>query len=275
MPSSGVDRTGRRLSGHPLQRRLLPVAQVRVSRNSPTSCIDSYDRWHLWEREKALREECDYKGAQPYWDWSLDVAEAGAQYNRSPIFDPVYGFGGNGIAGSSPLPPPEEGLGTFGDDGSCISDGPFKNLTVHLGPDFRLGLNPRCLEANLQPDLADATLGWNSSVVPVLESADYATFCKSADLSPVSDELPGIHPAGHLGVAGSVSLAQSRERNARADNSYSWRMHGRLPMPHCFHSIMGILTGSGAFGKDTARRICGMLPIRCFRTAQESQRWKR
>ncbi|KAL3461753.1 hypothetical protein BJX64DRAFT_277574 [Aspergillus heterothallicus] len=58
----------------------------------------------LWHRyfvasyEKALREECGYPGAQPYWNWSLDASsdsESTAIF-ESDIFNTCHGFGGNG-----------------------------------------------------------------------------------------------------------------------------------------------------------------------------------
>jgi hypothetical protein len=45
--------------------------------------------------EKALREECGYDGAQPYWDWLIDT-ESGLNMTQWPIFDPDTGFGGDG-----------------------------------------------------------------------------------------------------------------------------------------------------------------------------------
>jgi tyrosinase len=63
----------------------------------------------LYIYETALIYECGYNGAQPFWDWTLDDPENnGAQFNNSPIFDPVYGFGGNGENGSvTPGPFPD------------------------------------------------------------------------------------------------------------------------------------------------------------------------
>ena len=55
-----------------------------------------------------------------------------AKWARSPIFDPVNGFGGNG-----PLIPvntsnPFEVPGRAG--GGCVVDGPSKNMVVRMGP---------------------------------------------------------------------------------------------------------------------------------------------
>ena len=49
---------------------------------------------------------------------------------KSPVFDPVYGFGGNGPF--VPIDPtnPNEVPGRTG--GGCVFDGPFKNYIVQF-----------------------------------------------------------------------------------------------------------------------------------------------
>ncbi|EUC60736.1 tyrosinase tyrosinase: common central domain protein [Rhizoctonia solani AG-3 Rhs1AP] len=51
-----------------------------------------------------LTKECGYSGHTPYWDWTKDAMNM----TRSPIFDPVVGFGGNGKG-----------------QGNCVQDGPY------------------------------------------------------------------------------------------------------------------------------------------------------
>ncbi|KAF2276777.1 Di-copper centre-containing protein [Westerdykella ornata] len=93
--------------------------------------------WHrhfVWLYEQALRKECGYKGAQPYWDWTLDSANLLA----SPLFDgSPYSMGSNGeyfAHGSTHL----EAFGLkldlpAGTGGGCLKTGPFKDLIVNLG----------------------------------------------------------------------------------------------------------------------------------------------
>jgi tyrosinase len=164
-----------------------------------------HGRWILWEREQALRNECGYGGAQPYWDYSLDVAEAGRQFNQSPIFDAKFGFGGNGAGGSVPLPSLDDGGSGFGPDlGGCLVDGPFRNINATLGPNFAFALNSRCPRRNLQPEIADVSFGWNASVVPLLNVSTYAEFVDGVNVAPANPNLPGIHVAGHIAVGGTV-----------------------------------------------------------------------
>ncbi|KAF2866050.1 hypothetical protein BDV95DRAFT_210831 [Massariosphaeria phaeospora] len=74
-----------------------------------------FHRAILHAHESALRSECNYAGFQPYWQEQLDAGK----FKSSAIFDPVYGFGGDG---SGP--------------NNCITTGPFANYTNHLGPSY-------------------------------------------------------------------------------------------------------------------------------------------
>lgn len=140
----------------------------------------SFLPWHrLYVRahEIMLQTECNYTGAQPYWDTqqtASDVA-AGIPFNSSEIFDPVTGFGGDG-----------------GDDG-CITDGPFVNLTLHMNHTSNFA--NYCLSRSLS--VAGIATGNASYVDACFASTDYATawLCYKA--------MP--HTAGHASIGGTVS----------------------------------------------------------------------
>lgn len=56
--------------------------------------------WHRYlvrTHEVLLQELCGYHGAQPYWDELADYESA--PLHEAAIFDPVLGFGGNGVGG--------------------------------------------------------------------------------------------------------------------------------------------------------------------------------
>jgi tyrosinase len=56
--------------------------------------------WHRYlvrTHEVLLQELCGYHGAQPYWDELADYESA--PLHEAAIFDPVFGFGGNGVGG--------------------------------------------------------------------------------------------------------------------------------------------------------------------------------
>lgn len=102
----------------------------------------------VWE--KALREECDYTGTLPYWNWSID-ADSDVPIEDWAIYNGDHGFGGNGpfvaeqpVTASWPLMPGQTG-------GGCVKDGPFRNVTVNVGPGESLTYNPHCLRRGLNP----------------------------------------------------------------------------------------------------------------------------
>ncbi|CAI0643632.1 unnamed protein product [Colletotrichum noveboracense] len=53
-----------------------------------------WHRWMLYLFESELRTKCDFKGTLPYWDMGLDNTAEG--FAKSPVFENVYGVGGNG-----------------------------------------------------------------------------------------------------------------------------------------------------------------------------------
>ncbi|KAH7000636.1 hypothetical protein EDB80DRAFT_753793 [Ilyonectria destructans] len=76
--------------------------------------VGAFLPWHrlyVHLLEELLRNECGYKGYQPYWNEVFDVDDMAG----SVVFDPKTGFGGNGS----------------GDDG-CVADGPSPEAFVSV-----------------------------------------------------------------------------------------------------------------------------------------------
>ncbi|KAI6369163.1 hypothetical protein MCOR25_004516 [Pyricularia grisea] len=104
-----------------------------------------WHRWmmHLYETEL---KTCGFKGALPYW--GIEHDNTIENFAKSPVFDDVYGLGGNGafIEDVSspiefPIKTPTEIPGRTG--GGCVTTGPFANLTVSMGLGMRQSsLNP-------------------------------------------------------------------------------------------------------------------------------------
>ncbi|KAK0649934.1 hypothetical protein B0T16DRAFT_492448 [Cercophora newfieldiana] len=164
-----------------------------------------YHRYYVWLYEKALREECGYKGAQPYWDWTLSYKDP----RKSSVFDgSPYSLGSNGvfIPNRDPIElvipntptrvfPPATG-------GGCIYSGPFTpdKWQINLGPigipptgpQGGLGYNPRCLTRDLSPVLSLSTRPTN--VTALLDGC--------ADLGCLNIQLDtpdgGVHGFGHF-----------------------------------------------------------------------------
>lgn len=95
----------------------------------------------------------------------------------SVIFDPITGFGGNGT----------------GDD-SCVTDGPFANLTLHLGPNY--DVTDHCLSRAID----NPTFSWaNQTYLDECYAAqNYSTAW------PLIASKP--HSAAHLAVGGIVGF---------------------------------------------------------------------
>lgn len=126
-----------------------------------------WHRWFVYSYEKALREECGYKGYQPYWDWP--------KYAHAPQDSPIFdgsgtSLGGNGefIEHEGPVIQSPDGQTSLplapGVGSGKVSTGPFANMVVNLGPvgglnntapgpDGGLGYNPRPLKRDVGPAL--------------------------------------------------------------------------------------------------------------------------
>jgi hypothetical protein len=95
-----------------------------------TGTFLGWHRYFTWQYEQALRNECGYKGYQPYWDWAKTAATG---LENSPILDGSdYSMSGNGefVAGPGEVViantgPPEIRL-PRGSGGGCVKSGPFK-----------------------------------------------------------------------------------------------------------------------------------------------------
>jgi tyrosinase len=101
-----------------------------------TGTFLGWHRYFTWQYEQALRNECGYKGYQPYWNWA-DTAATGLE--NSPMLDGSnYSMSGNGevVAGQGEViiantGPPEIRL-PHGSGGGCVKSGPFKVCLVHF-----------------------------------------------------------------------------------------------------------------------------------------------
>ncbi|ORY57455.1 uncharacterized protein BCR38DRAFT_449179 [Pseudomassariella vexata] len=163
--------------------------------------------WHriyLALFEADLKSSCGYQGALPYWDWSLDVTTE-TSFLESPIFDPVYGFGGNGafiedvsnITQTSGVPVP----GRSG--GGCLTTGPWANFTVNMGPGESTEYTPSCLRRDIAPEFASRTCA-KAMVDWTLEEDDFALFDMRIEAMNLTLDGTTTHACGHWGVGGQV-----------------------------------------------------------------------
>ncbi|KAK1513109.1 hypothetical protein CTAM01_00505 [Colletotrichum tamarilloi] len=180
----------------------------------------SWHRYFTWQYEEALRNECGYKGTQPYWDWSK-TAITGLE--TSPIFDgSETSMSGNGdfvpgrepirLGGQNGLPIIELPVGT---GGGCVNSGPFKNMTVNLGPaalDLPGGIseanpngpltyNPRCLKRDLTTEVNLLYANVTAVLSNILQPQNVYDFQMQMQGVPGSGNI-GIHGGGHYSLGG-------------------------------------------------------------------------
>jgi tyrosinase len=216
----------------------------------------AWHRYYVAAYERMLREECHYKGAQPYWDWTLDTPAD--QWALSPVFDPVTGFGGNGAwvedDPTSFFPPVPGRTG-----GGCVPDGPFAGVPdlVHLGPMDSVVYNPQCLKRDFSPYFAGRYLGMNQTQV-TLAAPNFGAFDQVVEGGP-SFDASGLHGGGHYGVGGTYGLwilplspwmgmYRRRWANARQQAKSATSTPPRLtPSSSC---TMPTLTASGGRGRS-------------------------
>ncbi|KAH6844683.1 hypothetical protein B0I37DRAFT_433168, partial [Chaetomium sp. MPI-CAGE-AT-0009] len=145
-----------------------------------------------------------------YWNWDRYAKDP----VNSPLFDGTEGsMGGNGakephqgiqIPGAGTIPP--------ADGGGCVTEGPFKNMTVNLGPlaptlqikrnprADGLGHNPRCLRRDVNKHAAAVTTA-NYTYDLITTNHEVCWF-----QTVMEGQFPqgkwGVHAGGHYTVSG-------------------------------------------------------------------------
>jgi tyrosinase len=154
-----------------------------------------FHRYFVWNWENVLIEECNLKlSGVPFWDWSLDTPERNGTFATSPIFDNVFGFGGDGrhVEPSSGRP-------------KCVETGPFAQYPIYLTYRNMVDGEDRCLERDFRLDMAQKSGSWSKVLKPSLEQDNYEDFSE-LDFAPgpFTREKGGPHTIGHIGVGGEV-----------------------------------------------------------------------
>ncbi|KAF8954699.1 hypothetical protein BDZ97DRAFT_1927844 [Flammula alnicola] len=231
------------LQAHPAINPVFKAAKTRFDEFQAYH-IQQADKVHVtgqflpWHRhfvkryELALRDECGYKAATPYWDWTQDADEA-SSISGAPVFDPITGFGGDGVPGTYTLPP------NISSDNrvivpafrGCVRDGPFANYTLRLGPGKLI--TEHCL-----------TRGINNDARKYLTSSAMANATKLPTFELFRIELEGepitsdhrMHDGGHIAVGGEMSNFYSSPgdplfylHHANLDRIW-WNWQQMLPM---------------------------------------------
>ncbi|KAJ5540198.1 hypothetical protein N7513_008530 [Penicillium frequentans] len=209
------------------------------------SLFFAWHRYFIYEYEQALRNECNYTGDYPYWDWAADADNL----EKSQLFDgSETSLSGNGahipnelpIAARIPGPYPPLWLPP-GTGGGCVTSGPFKNMTVNLGPSYLavpgdnitrmsnpLDYNPRCLKRDLTTALLQMYVNYTSIVDLITQSKiiwDLQDKMQGQANSPgLHGDSPGLHGGGHFAMGGDPG----RDADASAGDPAFYHHHGMV-----------------------------------------------
>ncbi|TPX11369.1 uncharacterized protein E0L32_001187 [Thyridium curvatum] len=173
-----------------------------------TGSFLSWHRYYTWAFEYALRNECGYTGTQPYWDWGRWAQDP----ETSPIFDGSdTSLSGNG----EKVQHQGQFFAPAGNGGGCVKTGPFKNMTVYLGPvspavnpapprnprTDGFGANPRCLRRDISNYLTSRYGRTEDIVALITRSANIGTFQNTMQNTSPTGGM-GVHGVGHFTIAG-------------------------------------------------------------------------
>jgi tyrosinase len=119
-------------------------------------------------------------------------------FTNSPIFDPVYGFGGNGAYIAN-------WTGFFGNStptnsgGGCIQDGPFVNYNLSVGPGT--SVTNHCIVRNFNSNFA--YLGNSTQVANTTKQPNFEAFRQESGGAFKPPPFK-IHDSGHGMISGEM-----------------------------------------------------------------------
>jgi tyrosinase len=174
----------------------------------------SWHRYFTWVYEQALRDECGYRGYQPYWNWG--------KWAHDPLSSPVFdgsetSMSGNGAfeehnctdalpTGLNCIPP--------GSGGGCVDSGPFRNMTVNLGPvaptlaepevvpsESLYAYNPRCLKRDISSWVSRQWTTDQNSTDLIQDNNDIGSFQDTMQ-GDFPNGVFGVHTGGHFTIGG-------------------------------------------------------------------------
>ncbi|KAK6821124.1 Di-copper centre-containing protein [Apiospora arundinis] len=170
----------------------------------------TYHRYFVYLWEKALREECGYRGYQPYWNWFKYTDDL----SKSPVFD----GGPTSMGGDGEYFPHNGSMGGVntihfpsGKGGGCVTSGPF-NLTINLGPitprmdglpsvGSIFDWNPRCLRRDLTMAAARNLNAENLLNITVGDASHtIQLFQDELQGSRNHPDFLGLHGSGHFSM---------------------------------------------------------------------------
>lgn len=176
----------------------------------------SWHRYYIQTFETALREECGYDSHLPYANWGRYAEDL----LNAPIFDGSdVSMSGNGeyeihTGASIPSAATPYIVLPAGNGGGCVTTGPFKNMTVNLGPlspvftdvpanpqADGLGYNPRCLRRDVGA-YAAKTASTDANSTALIAGNPFISDFQTVMQGDFANGKLGVHTAGHFWAGG-------------------------------------------------------------------------
>ncbi|KAI1863143.1 uncharacterized protein JN550_009879 [Neoarthrinium moseri] len=206
LPASGA------FSGAGSQNRYEDLVAVHSQMTGSIHSVAQFLPWHRYYVhvfESLLREECSYAGPMTWWNEALDAGN----FASSPVFNAQW-------FGSGPLK-------TSDGQGTCIADGAFGGITLHVGGD-------RCLSRAIDES---ATSNCNT---------DFVNSCNSnnaySDMESCSEFGP--HGYGHNGVGAVMSQVPASPSDPvffmhHGFVDHSWVLWQNADIPNRLYQVNG------------------------------------
>ena len=134
---------------------------------------------------------------------SLELLTIFFSISGSPVFDPITGFGSNGVPGTYSLPQDTNVTSNRIDPEAftgCVPDGPFKDYTLHFGPGQLV--TDHCLTRNIRDDSAEFLN--SAAMAGATQLPTYEEFRIELEGLPIT-ATHKMHDGGHYGVGGEMS----------------------------------------------------------------------
>jgi tyrosinase len=126
--------------------------------------------------------------------------------HNSPVFDPITGFGGDGVPGTYTLPQNTKDTSFTSSRikptawKGCVGDGPFKDYILHFGPGKLV--TDHCLTRDIQDDAARyLTI---AAMANATRQPTFELFRLELEGQPHSG-VHKMHDSGHNSVSGEMS----------------------------------------------------------------------
>ena len=131
-----------------------------------------------------------------------DIYYLAISFRQSPVFDPVTGFGGDGVPGTYTVPKDDADTSKIDPESfvGCVEDGPFSSYTIRLGPGKLV--TDHCLVRGINTTLTQYFTP--SAVADATSLSNFEQFRIELEGMPFTPTHK-MHDSVHVGVGGEMS----------------------------------------------------------------------